>query len=50
LVDGRLLLVGNPDEVHVGSHLRRAAEALGIATKLCDSTTAFAAPAWRQKV
>jgi len=47
---GRLLLVGNPSEVHLGSHLRRAARALDIDVHFCDSTTAYAAPAWRQKV
>jgi spore maturation protein CgeB len=47
---GRLLLVGNPSEVHVGSHLRRAAQALEIDAEFCDSTEAYAAQAWRQKV
>jgi spore maturation protein CgeB len=46
----RVVLVGNPDEVHVGSHLLRAAIALGVQAKICDATDAFAAPAWRQKV
>lgn len=48
--DNRMLLVGNPDEVHLGSHLRRAAESLGLPVRLCDSTEAFAGSLWRQKV
>ncbi|HYN10669.1 MAG TPA: glycosyltransferase [Vicinamibacterales bacterium] len=45
----RLLIVGNPDPVHVGSHLHHAATSLGLDARLCDSREAYAAPAWRQK-
>lgn len=45
----RLLIVGNPDPVHVGSHFYSAAGLLRIETRLCDSREAFDAPAWRQK-
>lgn len=45
----RLLIVGNPDPVHVGSHFYRAALALGIDARLCDAREAYRAPAWRQK-
>ncbi|HEY7473375.1 MAG TPA: glycosyltransferase [Vicinamibacterales bacterium] len=45
----RLLIVGNPDPVHVGSHFHQAATALGLDVRLCDSREAYAAPAWRQK-
>ena len=46
----RILLVGNPDPVHVGAHFMSAAHTLGIAVRLCDSRDAFAAPAWRRKL
>jgi hypothetical protein len=46
----RILLVGNPDTVHVAGHLRRAAHGLHLQVELCDARLAFAAPLWRQKV
>lgn len=45
----RLLIVGNPDSVHVGSHFQRAAAAMQIETRVCDPREAYNAPAWRQK-
>jgi spore maturation protein CgeB len=45
----RLLIVGNPDPVHVGSHLHMAAGSLQIEARLCDTREAYDAPAWRQK-
>ena len=45
----RLLIVGNPDPVHVGSHFHKAAASSGIETRLCDTREAYAAPAWRQR-
>ncbi len=45
----RLLIVGNPDPVHVGSHFHKAGSGLGVETRLCDAREAYAAPAWRQK-
>jgi spore maturation protein CgeB len=45
----RLLIVGNPDPVHVGSHFHTAARSLPIEVRLCDTREAFDAPAWRQK-
>jgi hypothetical protein len=41
----RLLIVGNPDPIHLGSHLWNAAKTLGMAVELCDSREAFTA-AW----
>lgn len=41
----RVLIVGNPGEVHVGRHLRRAAESLGIAAELIDVAAAWGGPA-----
>lgn len=40
----RLLIVGNPEPIHVGAHLLQAARALGLSVDLCDSNNAFAAP------
>lgn len=37
----KLLIVGNPDPVHVGSHLLHAARELGLAVEICDSNEAF---------
>lgn len=37
----RLLIVGNPDETHIGAHFRDAANALGIANEMCDTRAAF---------
>ena len=45
----RLLIVGNPDPVHVGSHFYRAAVSLGMEARVCDAREAYRAPAWRQK-
>src|SRR5690242_14840809 len=39
-----LLIVGNSGEEHVGSHLRRAATELGIATEFADSSRAAGGP------
>lgn len=39
----RLLIVGNPDPIHVGSHLLNAARGLGLGAEICDSNEAFAA-------
>lgn len=40
----RLLLVVNPDVIHIGGHLKQAAEDLNIGFRLCDSMQAFYAP------
>ena len=40
-----LILVGNPDPIHIGGHLRAAAEALRIPIRFCDSGHAFRAGA-----
>jgi spore maturation protein CgeB len=42
--DCRLLIVGNPDPVHVGAHLLNGAQALGLKAEICDSNEAFTAP------
>jgi spore maturation protein CgeB len=42
----RLLLVGNPDAVHIGAHLHEAAQTLDIPVRICDSRQAFDAPRW----
>ncbi len=45
----RLLIVGHTGATHVGSHFRRAAEALGLGTVMCDAAEAYAGPAWRRR-
>src|SRR5215475_7839669 len=45
-----LLLVGNPDPIHVGAHLSRAAEAMGINLVVCDVTEAYDGGFWQNRV
>jgi spore maturation protein CgeB len=42
----RLLLVGNPESVHIGAHLYEGARSLDVPVRLCDSRQAFDAPRW----
>ncbi len=42
----RLLLVGNPDVVHIGAHLKRAARELGLRTVFSNVTEAYVGPKW----
>lgn len=42
--DPRLLLIGNPNPIHVGAHLLRAARALGMDARILDTNEAFRAP------
>ena len=46
----RLLLVGNPDPVHVGAHLANAAAGSGYLVSLVDVRRAYEAPRWRRRV
>ena len=39
-----LLIIGNPDLIHMGAHLMHAARSLGIAAEIVDTGAAFAAP------
>ena len=41
----RVLIVGNPGEVHVGRHLLRAADMLGVPAELIDVAAAWGGPA-----
>lgn len=41
----RLLIVGNPEPIHIGAHLLDAARDLGLKVELCDVRKAYAA-AW----
>jgi len=45
-----VLLVANPELVHVGGHLVTAAHALRVPVELVDSREAYAGPRWRQRV
>jgi spore maturation protein CgeB len=42
----RLLLVGNPEGVHVGAHLYEGAQAIGVPVGLCDTRKAAEGPRW----
>ena len=42
----RLLLIGNPDQVHVGAHFYDAARECGMEVRLCDLRTARSANVW----
>jgi spore maturation protein CgeB len=46
----RLLLVGNPNSMHVGAHLARAAAGSGCRVRLVDVRRAYEAPGWRRRV
>ena len=45
----RLLIIGNPDPIHVGAHLLRAARGSGIDARIADSRAAFDATPWRRR-
>ncbi len=45
-----VVLVANPEVIHVGGHLMTAAKTLGIHVELLDSRQAFEGPRWRQKI
>lgn len=45
----RLLIVGNPEPIHVGAHLLTAARGLGLDVRLCDSQDAYRASSWRRR-
>jgi spore maturation protein CgeB len=47
---GSLLIVGNPDQGHVGHHFLGAAQELGIEAKLCDVSQAFGDSALRRRI
>ena len=46
----KLLLIANPDPVHVGAHLLDAAASLGVEARLLDVRQAFAGPDWWRAV
>jgi len=46
----KLLVVGNPGEVHVGAHFLEACAASGVEARLCDTREAYASSFVRQKV
>jgi hypothetical protein len=45
-----VLLVANPEAIHVGGHLCAAARTLQLDLQMLDSREAYAAPRWRQKI
>lgn len=50
LAGQRLLLVGNPDVVHVGGHFYNAAKIMGLPVLFVDARRAFAGPTWLVKL
>ncbi len=46
----RLLLVGNPETVHVGAHLFEGAQSLSLSVRFCDLRQASAGPRWLARV
>jgi spore maturation protein CgeB len=42
----RLILVGNPESIHVGAHLYEGGRELGLAVRFCDSRHASDGPRW----
>ena len=46
----RLLVIGNSDPIHIGAHLRSAAESLELNVSLCNISEAFAGPACLAKL
>jgi len=42
----RLLMVGNPERIHIGAHLHEAARELGLAVRFCDARRAAEGPRW----
>src|SRR5262245_29181340 len=45
-----VVLVANPEVIHVGGHLLSAARDLGVRMEILDSREAFEGPRWRQKI
>jgi spore maturation protein CgeB len=45
-----VVLVANPEVIHVGGHLLTAAKALNVRVEILDSRQAFEGPRWRQKL
>ncbi len=46
----RLLLVANPEEIHVGAHFLEGAASLGLEARIEDVRQAFAGPRWLNRV
>jgi spore maturation protein CgeB len=47
-VSSSIVIVGNPDEVHVGRHLLHAAGEIGLDATLCDTNRAYSASTLRR--
>ncbi len=46
----RLLIVGNPEPVHVGAHLLAAGNSMGLETKLADQRQSWSASRWLNRL
>jgi spore maturation protein CgeB len=45
-----LVLVGNPDPIHVGAHFNHGAKALGIEVVMCNVTEAYDGSSWQNRI
>jgi spore maturation protein CgeB len=46
----RIVVVGNPNTIHIGAHLDQAARNLKLTVRFCDTTKAFGGPFWLAKL
>lgn len=46
----KILIIGNPQRVHVGAHFLAAADTCGYAADIIDTRNAWQGPAWRNKI
>ena len=45
----QLVLVGNPESIHVGAHFAAAARAADVSVAMCDVRAASDGPVWSRK-
>ncbi|MCX5686490.1 MAG: glycosyltransferase [Candidatus Omnitrophica bacterium] len=49
-MNDKLILVGDSDIIHIGSHLLDSAKELGLDVRFCDVKDAFAGPRWLSRI
>jgi hypothetical protein len=49
IMQGRILIVGNPEIIHAGAHFLEAATSLGLDASLEDVRQAYAGPGWLRR-
>jgi spore maturation protein CgeB len=50
LMAERLVMVGNPERIHIGAHLHEAARELGLPVHFCDARQASEGPRWQVRL